>query len=239
LASEDGELGFKAAFENIPDIIITDIMMPKLDGIEMTKMLKSDLRTSHIPVILLTARSADVQKLEGLNVGADDYITKPFSFELLEARMQNLMQMRELFREKYSKLIKLQPTEIEVENQDEKFLRKVMKIVNDHISDSEFSVEKLSAELGLSRVHLYRKLSALINETPVEFIRNSRLERGAQLLRKSRMNISEVCYEVGFQNPVYFSKCFKKKYRSASVGVYYTGTIIFQSVHALVTFICP
>jgi signal transduction histidine kinase/ligand-binding sensor domain-containing protein/DNA-binding response OmpR family regulator len=212
VASEDGELGLTAAFENIPDIIITDIMMPKLDGIEMTKMLKSDLRTSHIPVILLTARSADVEKLEGLNVGADDYITKPFSFELLEARMQNLMQMRELFREKYSKLIKLQPTEIEVENQDEKFLRKVMKIVNDHIPDSEFSVEKLSSELGLSRVHLYRKLSALINETPVEFIRNSRLERGAQLLRKSRMNISEVCYEVGFQNPVYFSKCFKKKY---------------------------
>jgi signal transduction histidine kinase/ligand-binding sensor domain-containing protein/AraC-like DNA-binding protein len=212
ITADNGKSGLEAALEHIPDIIITDIMMAAMDGVELTQILKKDIRTSHIPVIILTARSSDEQKLEGLNAGADDYITKPFSFEILEARIQNLLHARERFREKYSRLIKLEPTEVEVENQDEKFLRKVMKIVDENLRDPDFSVEKLSSELGLSRVHLYRKLSALINERPVEFIRSTRLERGAQLLRKSGMNISEVCYEVGFQNPVYFSKCFKKKY---------------------------
>jgi signal transduction histidine kinase/ligand-binding sensor domain-containing protein/DNA-binding response OmpR family regulator len=212
IAADNGKAGLDAAFEHIPDIVITDIMMAAMDGVELTRSLKKDLRTSHIPIILLTARSSDAQKLEGLNAGADDYITKPFSFEILEARMQNLLQMRDHIREKYSRFIKFQTSEVEVENQDEKFLRKVMQVLEHNLTDPDFSVEKLSHELGLSRVHLYRKLSALINETPVEFIRSTRLERGAQLLLKSGMNISEVCYEVGFQNPVYFSKCFKRKY---------------------------
>jgi len=212
ITADNGRAGLDAALEYIPDIIITDIMMVAMDGVELTRTLKKDIRTSHIPVILLTARSSDEQKLEGLNAGADDYITKPFSFEILEARMQNLLQMRDHIREKYSRFIKFQTSEVEVENQDEKFLRKVMQVVEQNLTDPDFSVEKLSQELGLSRVHLYRKLSALINETPVEFIRSTRLERGAQLLLKSGMNISEVCYEVGFQNPVYFSKCFKRKY---------------------------
>ncbi len=212
LVCEDGEKALKLAMEHVPDIVITDIMMPVMDGVELTRRLKQNLSTSHIPVILLTARSADEQKLEGINAGADDYITKPFSFEILDARMQNILQLRDKLRERYSKLIKLEASEIEVENQDEKFIRKVLKVVEENLSDSEYSVEKLSSDLGLSRVTLYRKLNALISQTPVEFIRNTRLERAAQLLRKSGMNISEVCYDVGFMNPVYFSKCFKKKY---------------------------
>ena len=188
-------------------------MMPKLDGIEMLRILKRNIRTNHIPVILLTTKSSDIDRLKGLEIGADDYITKPFNIEILETRIKNLLGLRKTLKEKYIRHLKLDPKDIEIENEDEKFLRKALGIVEKNIENSEFSVESFSLEMGLSRVHLYRKLHALIDESPVDFIKRIRLKRAAQLLSESQLNVSEVCYAVGFKNPVYFAKCFKKEYK--------------------------
>ncbi|MFA9392135.1 MAG: two-component regulator propeller domain-containing protein [Prolixibacteraceae bacterium] len=213
LAASDGEEGIELAENKIPDIIIADIMMPKLDGIEMLKVLKRNIRTNHIPFILLTAKSSDMDRLNGLKEGADDYITKPFNIDILETRIKNLLAIRKNLKEKYIRHLKLDPKDVEIENEDEKFLRKALRIVEENIENSEFSVEVFALEMGLSRVHLYRKLHALIEESPVDFIKRIRLKRAAQLLSESQMNVSEVCYAVGFKNPVYFAKCFKKEYK--------------------------
>jgi len=213
LSASDGEEGVLIAENKIPDIIVADIMMPRLDGIEMLKVLKRNIRTNHIPIILLTAKSADIDRLSAIKKGADDYITKPFNVEILETKIKSLLDIRKSLKEKYIRHLKLDPKNIELENEDEKFLRKALSVVESNIENSEFSVETFSSEMGLSRVHLYRKLHALINESPVDFIKHIRLKRAAQLLSDSQLNVSEVCYAVGFKNPVYFAKCFKKEYK--------------------------
>jgi signal transduction histidine kinase/ligand-binding sensor domain-containing protein/DNA-binding response OmpR family regulator len=206
----DGIDGWKKAIEIIPDFIICDVMMPKRDGMELTRMLKNDPRTSHIPLILLTARSSDVFKLEGIESGADDFISKPFNVEILKSKVNKLIDSRNQLRERYAKTLMLEPTQIEITSVDEKFLMKAMASVEKNISNCEFTVAAFSDEMGISRIHLYRKLHALTGLAPNEFIRSFRLKRAAQLLKESQRNISEVCYDVGYNDPAYFSKSFKE-----------------------------
>ncbi len=209
----NGKEAWESILDSIPDMIISDVMMPEMDGNELCRLVKSDVRTSHIPLILLTARTAEEHKLEGLETGADDYITKPFNFDILMLRIRKLMERRETARETFRKQIDVKPSDITITSLDEKLIQKAIKYVEDNISSSnELSVEELSKHLGMSRVHLYKKLLSITGKTPIEFIRTIRLKRAAQLLRESQMNISEIAYQVGFNNPKYFSKYFKEEF---------------------------
>ncbi len=187
--------------------------MPEMNGIELCKKIKSDQRVSHIPVILLTARTAEEQKMEGFESGADDYITKPFNFEILQSRVRNLIHQREAFQKDFRKQIEVKASDVNITSLDEKLIQRAIKCVEDNISDTAFSVETLSHELGMSRVHLYKKLLALTGKSPIEFIRVIRLQQAAQLLEKSQLTVSEVAYKVGFNNPKYFTKYFKEEYK--------------------------
>lgn len=195
-----------------PDIIVSDVMMPEIDGIELCNLVKTDIRTSHIPLILLTARSADEQKLEGFENGADDYITKPFNFEILLVRIKKLLSLKKNRQENFKGQMEINPSEIVITSMDEKLISKAIKYVENNISRSDLSVEELSRELGMSRVHLYKKLLSITGKTPIEFIRIIRLKRAAQLLRESQLNVSEIAFQVGFNNPKYFSKYFKEEF---------------------------
>ncbi len=195
-----------------PDLVISDVMMPEMDGNELCRLVKNDIRTSHIPLILLTARTAEEQKIEGLSDGADDYITKPFNFEILMLRIRRLIEQGEKKREQFRQQIEPNPSDITITSLDEKLIAKAIRYVEENISRSELSVEEMSRELGMSRVHLYKKLLTITGKSPIEFIRVIRLKRAAQLLRESQMNVSEIAYEVGFNNPKYFSKYFKEEF---------------------------
>jgi signal transduction histidine kinase/ligand-binding sensor domain-containing protein/DNA-binding response OmpR family regulator len=208
----NGQVGLKAASHFIPDLIVSDVMMPVMDGIDFCKRVKSDQRTSHIPVILLTAKAASDQIITGFQTGADDYITKPFNFEILLSRIKNLLSQRELMRKSFIKHVEINPSEITVTPLDEKLINKAIALVESNISNADFSVEELSRELGMSRVHLYKKLLSITGKTPIEFIRTIRLKRAAQLLKKSQLTISEIAYQVGFNNPKYFTKYFKSEF---------------------------
>ncbi|HPR30768.1 MAG TPA: two-component regulator propeller domain-containing protein [Prolixibacteraceae bacterium] len=199
--------------KDMPDLVVTDIMMEVMDGIELCRKIKTDNRTSHIPVILLTARSTDQQRYEGLETGADDYITKPFSFEFLELRIRMLIEQRMRLRKQYQQNFDLQPSGISITSLDEKFLQKIKHITETNMHEPDFSVEKLSSEFGISRAHLYNKLVALTGKTPIEFIRILRIRRAAQLLEKSQLTVMEIAYKVGFNDPRYFTKHFKNEYR--------------------------
>ncbi len=208
----DGKEGLEKAIENVPDLIICDIMMPEMDGMELCKRIKMDIRTSHIPVILLTARTAITFKYEGLETGADDYITKPFSAEYLQLRVQNLIRQRETLRNHFAHEMICDPAKITVTSVDERLLKKAVDYIGEHMSDSSLSVRNLSTELGLSRVHLYRKIKALTNLTAVEFIRSIKLKRAASLLRDNNLNVNEVRSMVGFDDVDYFRNCFKQQF---------------------------
>lgn len=192
------------------DLIISDLIMPNMDGIELSRRLKSDSRTAEVPLILLTARQ-DVQSVvEGLTIGADDYVTKPFDNQVLRLRMQRLIGLRRKGMKR--PLIEPRMSEVKITSLDEKLVEKAVKYVEDNISRSDLSVEELSRELGMSRVHLYKKLLTLTGKTPIEFIRVLRLKRAAQYLRESQLNVSEIAYRLGFNNPKYFSKYFKDEF---------------------------
>ncbi len=208
----DGLAAWEMIPELQPDFIISDVMMPVMDGIELTRRVKNDVRTSHIPLILLTARTAEEHKIEGLETGADDYLTKPFNIEILSLRIRKLLELRSSKQEKFRSQIDPVPSEITITSLDEKLISKAIKYVEENMSRSELSVEELSRELGMSRVHLYKKLTAITGRSPVEFIRTIRLKRAAQFLRQSQMNVSEIAYEVGFNNPKYFSRYFKEEF---------------------------
>lgn len=212
IEAADGVKGLKIATNQIPDLIISDVMMPNMDGIDMLNKLKRDERTSHIPVILLTAKADLPSKIEGLETGADDYLTKPFYAEELQVRCQNLIEQRKNLRARFSNTLLLQPKDIAVTSADEAFLTRVMEVVDRYIDDSSFSVETFLREMGMSRMQLHRKLKALTDYSTTEFIRIQRLKRAAQLLRDSDLSISEVCYSVGFNGLSYFTKCFKEQY---------------------------
>ncbi len=210
--AENGKQGLTIATEQIPDMIISDVMMPEMDGMEMTKHIKEDIRTSHIPLILLTAKSGEDSKLEGLSKGADDYLTKPFNKQELLLKVRNGTARMQKLREKMkSEVLSSAPTE-KVLSQDEQFLNKVKETIIERMSDEQLSVESLADDLGMSRVQLYRKVSALTGMAVNELIRKLRLQRAAQLLRQNWGPVSQVAYEVGFSNLSYFSKVFKDEF---------------------------
>ncbi len=211
--AENGKIGLEKALELIPDIIISDVMMPEMTGTELCNEIKSNQATSHIPVILLTARTPLIFKIEGLETGADDYITKPFSMKIVETRVWNLLELRRQLRERYRKEISLEPKNLAISSPDEKFIEKVMKFIEDNIGEPTLNVEALGKEVGMSRVTLYRKMKALTNQTTIEIIRNVRIKRAAQLLATKHYNVSEVAYMVGFTDLDYFRKCFKEQFK--------------------------
>jgi DNA-binding response OmpR family regulator len=210
--AEDGEEGFKKAKKDIPDLIISDVMMPKMDGFEFCAKIKTDERTSHIPVILITARAEQEDKIEGLETGADDYITKPFDHNELLIRVKNLIDQRRKLRERYLKDATLEPSEIAETSIDKQFLNRALEIIKKEISNPEFDVETFVKSMAVSRTHLYNKLRALAGQSAKEFIRTIRLKRGALLIKKQAGTISEIAYDVGFLNPSYFAECFRKQF---------------------------
>ena len=212
LEAANGEEGLQEALEHIPDLIISDVLMPKMDGFELCNKLKSDERTSHIPIIMLTARATSKDKIEGYETGADDYIMKPFDAKELKARIKNLIDQRKKLQEHFKKegLIKIEDKEIT--SIDKKFLQGVIKVINNHLSDTDFTVEMFAEELSMSRRNLDRKLIALSGETTNDIIKRLRLTHAAKLLSQDFGNISEVALEVGFSNPAYFSKCFSEQF---------------------------
>jgi signal transduction histidine kinase/ligand-binding sensor domain-containing protein/DNA-binding response OmpR family regulator len=208
----NGAEGWEKTKQLQPDLVVSDVMMPVMDGMELCRTLKNDKHTSHIPVILLTARSAAEPKMEAFQVGANDYVTKPFSFEMLQSRIRNLLAQQEAIRKLFQKQLEINPTEISITSVDEQFIRQSIETVEQNISNPDFSVEDLSRALHMSRVALYKKLLALTGKSPLDFIKTIRLKRAAQLLEKSQFTISEVAYEVGFNNPKYFARTFKKEF---------------------------
>ena len=210
--AEDGVEAWKIIPELQPDMIISDIMMPNMDGNQLCIAIKNDLRTSHIPVILLTAQTAEEQKIEGLETGADDYITKPFNLNILLLRINKLIENQKQRQDNFIQQIDPAPSQIAITSLDEKLIAQAIEYVEKNIDRSELSVEELSRELGMSRVHLYKKLTAITGRSPVEFIRIIRLKRAAQMLRESQLNVSEIAYSVGFNNPKYFSRYFKDEF---------------------------
>ncbi len=210
--ASDGEEGLNKAFDLIPDLIISDIMMPKLDGIHLCSTLKTDNRTSHIPLILLTAKAALNDKIEGLETGADDYMTKPFEAEELKAKIKSLLDQRKRMHE-YFRQHELFSNDIkDITSVDRKFLNETVRLINENLSDSSFSVELLARYLAVSRQLLYKKLVCLVGESPNEFIRRIRLNRSLKLIECKSANISEIALEVGFSNPSYFAECFQKQF---------------------------
>ncbi|BAV09558.1 Signal transduction histidine kinase [Filimonas lacunae] len=212
LEAANGREGWKQAQTRQPDLVVTDVMMPVMNGLELARKIHNDPRTSHIPVILLTARSEEEQELEGFDTGASDYITKPFNFEILLARLRNLLMHRQMVRKSFEKKLEINPAEIAVTPLDEKFMQQALDVVEKNIANPDFSVEELSRCMHVSRVALYKKLLNLTGKTPVEFIRLLRLKRAAHLLLVSQQTVAEVAYEVGFNNPKYFARYFKEEF---------------------------
>ena len=187
-------------------------MMPEMDGYELARALKGDERTSHIPLILLTARAASESRIEGLETGADDYLTKPFEARELLARIRNLLNVRRRLKEKFGKGIELKPGEVEVTSLDDEFLKRVMTAVERNMRREAFTVDHLAHDVFLSRMQLYRKLMALTNLTPSDFIRRMRLERARDLLQKHGGTVAEVAESVGFSNHSHFAHCFHQQF---------------------------
>ena len=229
----DGQKGLEVACEEVPDLIVSDVMMPVMNGLEFCQRVKNDTITSHIPVILLTARALSKHQIEGYESGADAYITKPFSADLLLARISNLLRSRHMLKDIWgngfspkepaaiieepalpdstdTQEVVAKPTPSEL--RDNEFIARFKKVVNDRLTDSDLSVEDIASDMHLSRVQLYRKVKALTGATPVELLRKARLTRGRQLLETTSKNISEVAYEVGFSAPSYFTKCYKDEF---------------------------
>lgn len=212
LEAVDGEDGWNKAVEQIPDLIVSDVMMPKMDGFKLCGKLKTDERTSHIPVILLTAKAAKEDKLAGFETGADEYLMKPFDTDELKSRIKNLIEQRKRLQEHFQKRGIFAIEQSKITSVDKKFLQKLILTINQNISDTALSVEMLTEELAISRTVLYRKIVSLTGEPPGELIRRTRLNRAAELIDQNFGNLSEIALEVGFNNPAYFSESFKKQF---------------------------
>lgn len=207
-----GAEGVELALEGIPDLVISDVMMPGMDGMELCNRLKADERTSHIPVILLTARATSRDRIEGLEQGADDYISKPFDMNELKVRVRNLLIQREKLKEKYAGMVGLDWSHVAVTTLEEKFLKKVFAVITGHMHDSDFNVRELQENMAMSRVNLFRKLKALTGETPSGLIRSLRLKTAALMLEKGSGNITHIALETGFSSSSIFASAFKKEY---------------------------
>lgn len=220
--AEDGQQGWEKATAMIPDLIISDVMMPRMDGFELTSKLKADERTSHIPVIMLTAKASHDDKLSGLKTGADAYLMKPFRKEELIIRLEKLLELRQKLQAHYAKVLdqitNSQPTAAVSLTVEDLFLQKAQRAIHEHLDDSTFTVETLGAHLHLSRAQLYRKLKAITDKTPVAFIRETRLRKATELLLTSKLNISEIAYATGFSDPNYFSRAFHQQYGKSPIA---------------------
>ncbi|MBX2846336.1 MAG: response regulator [Saprospiraceae bacterium] len=214
LEAKDGQEGIELALEHVPDIILSDVRMPRKNGIELTNTLKTDHRTSHIPIVLLTAGAEEENELQGLQSGADDFLTKPFKLRVLMKRLSNLIEVRKALRTRYSQEYVLRPKDISLSTTDEDFLNRVQEILEVHLSDAEFTTEKFSKEIGMSRMQLHRKIQAYTGLSTSAFIRSQRLKQASQLLKQSDLTVNEVAYSVGFNTPSYFIKCFKEMYNT-------------------------
>jgi YesN/AraC family two-component response regulator len=213
--ASNGEQGVRKAEQIIPDLIISDIMMPKIDGYELTRILKNDEKTSHIPIVLLTAKSEQENKIEGLETGADDYLTKPFDTKELHIRIKNLINIRRKLQERYSN-VDFVPVKKEVEkrltNLEEQFICKVMEVLENHLSEEDFSIEQFGEEVGMSRMQLHRKLKALTGKSASNYLRSVRLTKAKKMIEEQKGNISEIAYSVGFSSPQYFTRSFKEEF---------------------------
>jgi signal transduction histidine kinase/ligand-binding sensor domain-containing protein/DNA-binding response OmpR family regulator len=214
----NGEQGVRKAEKIIPDLIIADVMMPRMDGIELVRFIKNDEKTSHIPVILLTARSGHDDKIEGLETGADDYLTKPFDIKELQVRIKNLIMIRKKLQDKFSKMEYTSPDNKEIVEHkiissiDEKFMVKVAEVIEKHISDEDFTIEEFGIEVGMSRTQLHRKLKALTGKSASLYLRSVRLAIALIMIKSKKGNIAEIAFNVGFPSPAYFTKCFRKEF---------------------------
>jgi DNA-binding response OmpR family regulator len=219
LEAVNGQEGMEECIKAIPDLVISDVMMPKMDGFELCKKIKLDERTSHIPVVLLTARASIESKIEGLETGADDYLSKPFNPQELQIRVKNLIQQRSKLQEKFihdfwkeNKSPNLIIPSSQLSTLDKKFLQKALDAVERHISDPDFNIERFGREIGFSRQQMHRKFKALVDQSATEFIRTIRLKKAAELLSKKSGTIGEIAFDVGFNTLSYFTKCFQEQF---------------------------
>ncbi|MCG8388881.1 MAG: response regulator, partial [Cytophagales bacterium] len=214
LEAGDGQQGYDLALEELPDLVISDVMMPRVDGIRFCKMIKENIKTSHIPVILLTARTSLIFKVEGLESGADDYVTKPFDPKVLELKVRNIIRSRQALKKEFldNEVLDIEPKRVTLTSRDEAFISQALENIEKNMSNSEYTVEDLGRATGMSRMQLYRKLKALTGQSANEFIRTIRLKRAAQLLEQDELTVAEVTYEVGFSDLPYFRNCFKKQF---------------------------
>lgn len=215
ITARDGDIGLVRALEHKPDFIISDVMMPKTDGISLCRKIKENIETSHIPVILLTAKGSHINQLEGYESGADDYLTKPFPIDLLILKIKNILDGRLKFQKQFKLIPNLEPSKIKITSEDERFLNLAIESIERHIDNTDFHVNDLVKELAMSRTLVFEKFKALIGQSPNDFIQTIRLKRAAQLILESDHKISEIGYMVGFNNPKYFSKCFSKQFGTA------------------------
>jgi DNA-binding response OmpR family regulator len=212
IQAQNGQEALTIAQEVLPDLIISDVMMPVMDGISLCQELKNDPHLDYLPIILLTAKATVADKLDGLKIGADDYIEKPFDMSELKARIKNIITSRKRLKAIYTRPIQLEATQVQVDSADYKFLKKLQNIVEQQLSDPDFSVERLAREVGKSRGNLHKRLRSTIDKTPTEVIKDLRLQRSADLISQSAGSISEIAYSVGFKSVSHFSTSFSKKY---------------------------
>ncbi|MDT7829090.1 two-component regulator propeller domain-containing protein [Pricia sp. S334] len=213
LEAANGAEGIEKALETVPDLIISDVRMPEADGIELCRTLKSDGRTSHIPIILLTAGTDEEQEIQGLRSGADDFVVKPFKINVLQTRVENLIRARKALRDRYSQEVVLKSKDLAITPTDEKLLNRLQKVLDENLNDSGFSAKSFSHKMGMSRMQLHRKLQVYTGLSTTEFIRSQRLKQALHILKTSDSSVSEVAYTVGFNTPSYFIKCFKETYK--------------------------
>jgi signal transduction histidine kinase/DNA-binding response OmpR family regulator len=209
----DGKEGYELVMDIVPDLIISDVMMPEMDGLELTKKLKADIRTCHIPIILLTAKATIEHKISGLESGADSYIPKPFNSQHLQVRVDKLIEAKKRVREHYKENLGFEDTVIDLTVIDRRFLNKTMDLIEKNLSNTEFGVEELSEEIGMSRIHLYRKVKQLTDMTVSEYIRSIRVKKAASMLEKTGLSINQIANDTGFSTPSYFTKVFKQYYK--------------------------
>ena len=212
LEAGDGKEALAMVREQRPDLVVSDIMMPVMDGQELCRRIKEDEELNHIPVMLVTANAVPDVKMEGLASGADDYLVKPFDMEEALVRINNMIKTRSQLRERYSREVVIKPSDVAVTSEEEAFVERARTLIEEHIDDSDFGVQELASELGLSSRQLQRRLRETVDQSPVEFMRGLRLQRAAQLLEQQFGNVSEVAYAVGFTSLSYFAKCFRDQY---------------------------
>ena len=211
ICANNGRSGITLAIEHVPDVIVSDIMMPEINGLEMCKILRTDERTSHIPVIMLTAKTTEQNQIDGLQIGADEYITKPFNAKILQLKIRNIFESRHRLHKRFANEINIKPSEITMNQRDEQFISHAVELIDKNLSNADYQIGDLARDIGMEQSGLHKKLKALVNESPGDFIRIVRLKKATQLLITGNFTVSEVAYQVSFNDPKYFGKVFKKQ----------------------------